>query len=265
VRIADSVVVITGGARGIGLTVGEWLAARGARIVLGDVLGPELHGAVDRIRAAGGQAAGVVANVTSDGDIARLMDEAISTFGAINVVWANAGIARDGLMLEPDPRTGKVSHVLGTDAFRDVLDVNVTGAFITLREGARRLVDHGWPGLLLVTSSMHMNGHPGQINYSSSKAVVALWPKILVGELHSCGIRHVRAVGIAPGYTATEGVKRTNAAALDELLGAVHLRRLVEPEELAALVGHVIENEAIDATTIEITAGATYGPWQRAR
>jgi 3-oxoacyl-[acyl-carrier protein] reductase len=247
------------------LAVGQWLAARGAKIVLGDVLGPELHGAVDRIRAAGGQATGVVANVTSDADVARLMDEAIANFGAINVVWANAGIARDGLMLEPDPQTGKIGHVLGTDAFRAVLDVNVTGAFITLREGARRLVDHGWPGLLLVTSSMHMKGHPGQINYSSSKAAVALWPKILVGELHSCGIRHVRAVGIAPGYTGTEAVKRMDPAAMDQLLGGIHLRRLVEPEELAALIGHVIENEAIDATTIEITAGATYGAWQRAR
>jgi 3-oxoacyl-[acyl-carrier protein] reductase len=203
--------------------------------------------------------------VTSDRDVAALMDAAIETFGAINVVYANAGIIRDGLMLEPDPHTGKIARVLSTEGFRAVLDVNVVGAFITLREGARRMVDNRWPGVLLVTSSIHMTGHPGQINYSSSKAAVALWPKILVGELHSCGIRHIRVVGIAPGYTATEGLKSMDLVALHAVLKDVHLGRLVEPDEVAATIAHVIENEAIDATTIEVTAGATYGPWQRAR
>ena len=138
------------------------------------------------------------------------------------------------------------------------------GAFITLREGARRMADNRWPGLLLTISSMHRTGRPGQINYSSSKAAVALWPKILAGELHSCGISHIRVVAIAPGYTATEGLKNMDPTVLEGLLKNVHLGRLVEPEELAATIAHVIENEAIDATTIEVSGGMTYGPWQRA-
>lgn len=263
-RVSDSVVVITGGARGIGFAVGRSLAAAGARVVLADILEPELAASVDAIRATGGQVIGVVADVTSDRDVSALMDAAIAAFGAINVVCANAGIIRDGLMLEPDPVSGKVARVLSTEAFRAVFEVNVVGAFITLREAARRMADHRWPGLLLVTSSIHRTGRPGQINYSSSKAAVALWPKILAGELHSCGIRHIRVVAIAPGYTATEGLKSMPPAALSAVLKDVHLGRLVEPEELAATIAHVIENEAIDATTIEVTAGLTYGPWQRA-
>jgi len=265
VRIADSVVVVTGGARGIGFAVGRSLSASGAKVVLADVLEPQLNESVDHIRSAGGRVTGVVADVTSDQDVAALMDAAIATFGAINVVCANAGVIRDGLMLEPDPHSGKIGRVLSTEAFRAVLDVNLVGAFVTLREGARRMVDNGWPGLLLVTSSIHMTGHPGQLNYSSSKVAVALWPKILVGEFHGCGIRHIRVVGIAPGYTGTEGLKNMDPAALHDVLKDVHLGRLVEPEELAATIAHVIENEAIDATTIEVTAGVTYGAWQRAR
>jgi 3-oxoacyl-[acyl-carrier protein] reductase len=264
-NVADTVAVITGGARGIGFAVGRSLAGLGARVVLADVLKPQLTTSVDHIRAAGGRALGVIADVTSDRDVASLMDAAIETFGAINVVYANAGIIRDGLMLEPDPQTARIARVLSTDAFRAVLDVNVVGAFITLREGARRMADNRWPGLLLVTSSIHRTGHPGQINYSSSKAAVALWPKILVGELHSCGIRHIRVVGIAPGYTATEGLRTMDPVTLQAVLKDIHLGRLIEPEELAATIAHVIENEAIDATTIEVTAGATYGPWERAR
>jgi 3-oxoacyl-[acyl-carrier protein] reductase len=264
-NIAGSVAVITGGARGIGRAVARSLAADGAKVVLGDILQEGLDRTVDEIRAAGGEAVAVKADVTRDDDVETLMDTAIETFGALNIVCANAGIIRDGLMLTPDPQTGKIRRVMSSDEFRAVMEVNLVGAFITLREAARRIADHGWKGVLLVTSSINKTGQPGQINYSSTKAAVALWPKILVGELHMCGIRNIRVVGIAPGYTATEGLKSLNQATLDSILKDVHIGRLVEPEELASTIKHVIQNEAIDGTTIEVTGGVTYGAWQRAK
>jgi 3-oxoacyl-[acyl-carrier protein] reductase len=168
-------------------------------------------------------------------------------------------------MLTPHPETAKIERVMSSDDFRAVLEVNLVGAFITLREAARRMADNGWPGVLLVISSVNKAGQPGQINYSSSKAAVALWPKILAAELHWSGIRNIRVVGIAPGYTGTDAMKGLDRPTLDGVLRDVHLGRLVEPAELAAAIEHVIQNEAIDGTTIEITAGATYGPWQRAK
>ena len=264
-KVAGSVAVITGGARGIGLAVGRALARAGARVVLGDVLEDAVRAAAEGIRGQGGEATAVVADVTRDEDVARLMDTAVQRYGALNVVCANAGIARDGLVLTADPRTGRVQQVLATEHFRAVVEVNLVGAFITWREGARRMADHGWPGVLIVISSVNRIGHPGQINYSSTKAAVALWPKILIGELHMSGIRNIRAVAIAPGYTATEGVSALPRETLQGIVKDVHLGRLVEPAELASTIQHVIENEAIDGTTIEVTAGATYGPWQRAK
>ena len=264
-KIPGSVAVVTGAARNIGLAIARSLAAAGARVVLGDVLEKELAESVAGIQAAGGEAVGVPADVRWDGDVARLMDTAIERFGALNIVCANAGIIRDGLVLSRDPASGRIDRVLSTEDFRSVLDVNMTGTFITLREGARRMAERGWPGVLIAISSIHNTGQPGQINYSSAKAAVALWPKILAGEFHSCGITNVRVVALTPGYTATDGLKRMDPAALEGLLGNVHLRRLVEPEELASTIKHIVENDAIDATTIEVTAGATYGPWQRAR
>jgi 3-oxoacyl-[acyl-carrier protein] reductase len=127
------------------------------------------------------------------------------------------------------------------------------------------MAENGWKGVLLVTSSINKSGQPGQLNYSSTKAAVALWPKILAGELHICGIRNIRVVGIAPGYTGTDAMKGLSPEILDGILRDVHTGRLVEPEELASTIRHVIENEAIDGTTIEVTGGVTYGPWQRAK
>src|SRR6185295_10819350 len=99
VNIAGSVAVITGGARGIGLAIAKSLAADGAKVVLGDILAEDLHQSVRDIRDAGGEAVAVVADVTRDEDVEKLMDTAIEKFGAINIVCANAGIARDGLVL----------------------------------------------------------------------------------------------------------------------------------------------------------------------
>jgi 3-oxoacyl-[acyl-carrier protein] reductase len=265
VNVKGSVAVITGGARGIGRALGMSLASAGAKVVLGDVLGEALDRSVREIRAAGGEAVAVRADVTRDEDVERLMEAAIERFGALHVVCANAGIIRDGLMLSRDPATGKIQHVMTSDEFRAVMEVNLVGAFITLREGARRMAEHGWPGVLLVISSINKTGQPGQINYSSTKAAVALWPKILVSELHMCGVRNVRVVGIAPGYTGTEGLRSMSPEALDAVLKDVPLGRLIEPEELASTIKHVIENEAINGTTIEVTGGVTYGPWQRAK
>lgn len=264
-KIAGSVIVITGGARGIGLALGRYFAARGARVVLADVLEEEVERGAAEIRAAGGEAVAQAADVTRDADVERLMEAAIERFGALHVVIANAGIARDGLLLARDPESGRVSRTLSTDAFRAVVEVNLTGAFATLAEGARRIAEGGGPGLLVVVSSINKTGQPGQLNYASAKAAVALWPKILAAEFHWAGFRNLRVVGIAPGYTGTEALKAMPQPALEGVLKDVPLGRLVEPDELAATIALAIENEAINGTTIEVSGGVAFGPWQRSK
>lgn len=89
------------------------------------------------------------------------------------------------------------------------------------------------------------------------KAIHPVGVKI-VGEFMLRGIRNVRCVGIAPGYTATPMLTGMNQDALNAILKDVHLGRLVEPEEIARMIGHCAENEAINATTIEVTGGLCY-------
>lgn len=259
-ELAGAVAVITGGASGLGAETGKRLAQRGVKVVLGDMNAEAVEAVAAEIRDAGGHAIGMACNVTVDEDVAALMDRALSEYGKLNIVFANAGIIADSLMISPDRETGKVKRVMATADFRKVIDVNLTGAFITLREAAARMVDGGWPGLLAVTSSVNKVGQVGQINYASTKAAVAMWPKLLSAEFHMKNIRNVRVIAIAPGYAATPILTGMNQDALKAILADVHMQRLVEPAEIADTIAFAAENEAIDATCIEVTGGLTHGP-----
>ncbi len=154
--IKGLVAVITGGASGIGETVARRLAAEGASIVLGDMNQEGLDRVVADIRKAGGKAAGTLLNVTDDASTAAFMDFAIAQFGSINIVAPCAGIIRDAMFVSPDKETGKVKRSMSTADFRAVIDVNLVGPFITMREACdvHHLVDperrRRWPAQLLV-------------------------------------------------------------------------------------------------------------------
>lgn len=254
-EIRNSVAVITGGASGIGEAVARSLAAKGAKIVIGDMDAKNLERVAGEIIAAGGQAAFAKCNVTSDEEVANLMDLAIEKFGQINICVASAGIIKDGLFINTDKDTGKVKKAMTTDQFKAVVDVNLVGSFITLREAALRMVNNGYKGLLVPISSVNKVGQTGQLNYSSTKAAIALWPKIIVGEFQMRGIQNIRCVAIAPGYVGTPMVKGMNQEALAGILKGVHISRLIEPEEIADIIAYAAQNEAIDATCLEITGG----------
>ena len=120
------------------------------------------------------------------------------------------------------------------------------------------MVNGGWDGLLVPISSINKVGQVGQLNYSSAKVADALMPKIIVGEFHMRGIHNVRCVAVAPGYTATPMLTGMNQDALKTILEDVHLGRLVAPDEIASLIAFCVENQAMNATTVEITGGLCY-------
>lgn len=257
-KIRDSVALITGGGSGIGEVCAKELAKRGAKISICDLLQEGIDRVVKEIKDQGGEAIGVQGNVVSEKDQAQFIQKTIGAFGRLNILIPCAGIIRDGTVVTTDKETGKVIKKMSLDDWQSVIDVNLTGTFLSVREAIEAMVNGGWGGIIFIISSINKVGQIGQLNYSSTKIADALMPKILVGEFMLRKIKNIRVIGIAPGYVGTAILKNMDQKVLNTILKDVHLGRLVEPEEVANLMIHCIQNDAINATTIEITGGVCY-------
>jgi 3-oxoacyl-[acyl-carrier protein] reductase len=258
-ELKGKVAVITGGASGIGEAVARDLAGEGMKVVVADLNQAEVERVAKEINEAGGQALGVPCNVTSEEDVARLMDRTMEHFGEINVLFPSAGVIKDGLLVSTDKETGKVKKTMALKDFQFVMDVNLTGTFLAIREAASRMIDNGFQGVLFTVSSVNRVGVAGQINYSSTKAAAAIMPEVLTSEFHRKKIMGIRSVSISPGFVGTAMVKGMNQKALDSILANVPIARLIEPQEIADLVKFCIRNEAMHGVNIDIHGGLRHG------
>ncbi|MFP4392845.1 MAG: SDR family oxidoreductase, partial [Desulfohalobiaceae bacterium] len=256
----NAVAVITGGASGIGAACARYWAKQGGRLVLGDVDAQALEKTQKELQELGAEVKTTVCNVTKEEDSSYLAQLAVDSFGQINLVLPCAGIIKDGLMLSVDKETGKVKKKMPLEDFQKVLDINLTGVFLTVRDCAEQMVNTGSRGLICLISSTGSLGTAGQINYSSTKAAMSVMPKVLTAEFFRRGLaERIRCVAIAPGYVATEMVKNMNQKALDKILENVPMQRLVDPEEVASLVGELYSNEALSGEVYYIHGGLRLG------
>ncbi len=254
-QVKNSVIVITGAASGIGEATAIALAAAGAKLVLGDMNEEKLNAVKKNIIDKGGIAAATLLNVTDESSVQSFMDFAIAQFGAINVVLASAGITRDSFFITPDMETGKVKKFMTLEQWQQVIDVNMTGVFLTLREAVIRMVNNNWEGVLIPISSINKTGELGQLNYASTKASVALWPKILAGEFYTRGIKNIRIAAIAPGYVETPILTSIRPEILQGIIKEIPIGRLIKTDEIVSTIKFIIENESVHATTLEISGG----------
>jgi len=256
-KIEDSVAVITGGASGIGLAVAKYWAGKGGKVVLGDIAEEALNQAATEIE---GDVATVVCNVTDEEECARLADTAIEKFGQINLVAPFAGIVMDGLMVSTDRKTGKVTKKMSLEQFKKVVDINLTGVFLTVRECTQRMIDNNCRGLVCLVSSTGSLGTAGQINYASTKAAMSVMPKVLTAEFFRRGLSDsIRCAAVAPGYVGTPMVKGMPSRVLEKIVSQVPIGRLIEPEEVASLVCELYRNEALGGDVFFIHGGLRLG------
>ena len=259
-EVKNSVAVVTGGARGIGFSVAKRWAEGGGKVVIGDILEDQMQEASDQLKSIGAEVSTVKCDVTKEGDCAKLAETAMETFGGINLVVPSAGIIKDGLMVSPDRETGQITAKMSLEQFQSVVDINLTGVFLTIRECSERMINNGDKGLICLISSTGSLGTAGQINYSSTKAAMSVMPKVLTGEFMRRGLSNkIRCVAIAPGYVATDLVKGMNQKALEKIKSNIPIGRLIEPDEVSSLVCELFRNEALSGEVYFISGGLRLG------
>jgi NAD(P)-dependent dehydrogenase (short-subunit alcohol dehydrogenase family) len=238
--LVDKVVIVTGGASGIGRAVVERLLAERARVALVDVTGVE-----EACESLGDEdLLGVVADVATEDGTERYFGAAVERFGRVDGLHANAGIA------EPGPTIAETD----AEAFDRMLAVNVRGVFLGFRQMLRTLDAQGTQGSIVATSSvLGLQGLAGSGPYCASKAAVLGLVRTAAIEAGPAGHR-VNAV--LPGPIATPMAARIAAALPKEeradfqrgLTDVVPLRRIGQAAEVAALVAWLLSDESSYAT-----------------
>ncbi|MCR9141713.1 MAG: SDR family oxidoreductase [bacterium] len=251
--LQDKVVIVTGSAGGLGRAMLEYMGARGAICVVADINEAGVEATRKDLEAKGLRAMGVSCNVADEESVEALFTRVRSEYGRIDVAVLNAGILRDGLLIRTDRDTGKIKGKMSLEQWQSVIDVNLTGVFLTGREAAAHMAELGHGGVIIPIASVAMHGNPGQSNYSAAKAGVATLTKLWAHELARYKIR---VAGIAPGFIATEMVmKDMNQKALDMWKERIPVRRLGEPKEIAQTAAFIAENDLVTGVVLEISGG----------
>lgn len=223
----DKVMVVSGGANGIGAEVSARLAGEGARVVITD-----LNGAQAEARAAGIGAFGVACDISSPEQCEKATQAAIDQFGRIDGVVNCAGISKphDSMTLPPAEWTR-------------MIDVQLNGAFYFAQACARHMMGTGG-AIVFITSTNAEAAFPRRAAYCCAKAGVAMLTKVLAIEWAEKGIR-VNAVG--PAYVATEMTLRNIAAgnvSETQIKARIPLGRLAQPADVADAVSFLLSEKA---------------------
>ncbi len=242
-ELQNKVALVTGGAQGIGKTIGEELTKAGAHVVLGDV---NLEGAqvtAEAINNNGGSASAIKIDVSNSTEVQQAFDFIMKDKKPVDIVVNNAGITRDGLML----RMKEIDWDL-------VLDINLKGSFLCSQQAAKQMMKQKSGVIVNISSIVGVMGNFGQANYSASKAGVIGLTKTLAREVASRGIR-VNAV--APGFIDTEMTRSLDESIRQKLIEQVPLSRLGLPEDVARCVSFLVSDKSsyITGQVINLNGG----------
>lgn len=231
-RFAGKVVVITGGAQGIGRACAERFLSEGAQVVIADIDRARLDATAAEIGTPDTVLA-VVADVARKADLDAMIAAAVKTFGRLDVLVNNAGICPVADFLD-----------FTEDQYDRTLAVNLRGAFFGTQAAGRQMIAQGGGGVIVNMSSINSGlANPsvapyaiskGGMNQVTSTAAVALAP------------HGIRVCGVGPGTIATEIIKGafTERAGMHAILARTPLGRLGEPAEIAGVVAFLASDDA---------------------
>lgn len=243
VSLEKKVALVTGGSRGIGRAIAARLAAAGARVVLTARSAEAAEKVADEIRASGGDARGVVLDVSDYDAVEQGMAKLLEDYARIAILVNNAGITSDNLLLR-----------MKREDWDGVLQTNLSGVYRLCRAVVPSMVRARYGRIVNITSVVAGLGNPGQTNYAAAKAGIEGFTRSLARELAS---RAISVNCIAPGFVDTDMTRNLDEAAREKLLAQVPLKRLGTPEDVAAAALFLVSAEAeyITGTTLHVNGG----------
>jgi 3-oxoacyl-[acyl-carrier protein] reductase len=230
-KFAGKVAVVTGASRGIGRAIAEKLGGHGASVVVNYVASAQAaEQTAQAIREAGGQASVMQGDVGQMNQAQALIAHAIEQFGDLHILVNNAGIIRDGLILN-----------MKEEDWDSVLQTNLKSTFNCSKTAVRHMLRKRYGRIINITSVGGQMGNPGQTNYSASKAGMIGFTKALAREV---GSRKVTVNAVAAGFIDTAIWESTPDSAKQGLAGLIPLGRIGQPEEVAQAVAFLASDEA---------------------
>jgi len=231
-RFSGQVVIVTGGANGIGRACVDAFVAEGAAVAIADVAEEAGRQAAAAVEAGGGRAIFVPTDVGDAGQAHRLVDETLRVLGRLDVLINNAGIIRTADFLE-----------ISEADFDAVLRVNLKGVFLVGQAAARVMAKQGRGAIVNMSSANAVVAIPNQVPYVTSKGAVNQLTKVMALALASRGVR-VNAIG--PGSILTDILKvvMVDDAARAKILSRTPMGRCGEPAEVAKVALFLASDDA---------------------
>jgi NAD(P)-dependent dehydrogenase (short-subunit alcohol dehydrogenase family) len=249
-RLDGKVAVITGAGSGIGRVAASLFASEGAKVVVADVLGEQAEAAVAEIEAAGGSATAVAVDVSDEDQVRSMVQVAVDTYGALDVLFNNAGIfpADDGGILDTPPET-----------WQRVMEVNLKGVWLGCRAAVPAMLDSGGGSIVNVASFVALVGAAtAQMAYTASKGGVLAMTRELAVEYARKGIR---ANSICPGPIETPLLAELLADPARRQRRLVHIPigRFGRPDEIAKAALFLASDDAsfVTGSALVVDGGIT--------
>ena len=245
-RLDGKTAVITGAGRGIGAVMAKRMAQEGANVVVTDVL--DTKATVEAIIAAGGSAIGMSVDVTSDENLAAVVETTEKTFGSLDILVNNASIFA---ALQPKP-----FMQIDNDEFDKVMTVNTRGVHQATKAVVPAMLRAGGGKIVNIASGTFYYGPPGLSHYTASKGAVIALTRCYGREL---GDKNIQVNAIAPGLTESEALQGN--AGFDPARGPTvqsrSIKREMLPEDLLGSLMYLIttDSDFVTGQTLNVDGG----------
>jgi 3-oxoacyl-[acyl-carrier protein] reductase len=242
--LSGKTALVTGASGGIGGAIAKALAAQGARVALSGTRVEALEKLKAELVALGGDHPITPCNLADSAAVDALVGQAETALGGrLDILVANAGVTRDGLLLR-----------MKDSDWETVLKVNLEAYFRLSRAALRNMMRNRWGRIIGITSVVGVTGNPGQANYAASKAGMIGFTKALAAEVAS---RNVTANCIAPGFIASAMTDVLADAQKTALLTKIPAGRLGSGADVAAAAVYLASEEAAYVTgqTLHVNGG----------